>query len=591
MNKRTILILMGLALSEIFTLQAQVQKHPEIGVDIGDQMPIFSISKMLNSSKKTGSTVDYHNKLLIIDFWNTGCGSCVEALPKMQALQKQFGSRIAILPVTYEKEAYISTFLKNNKYTKGLKLPVVVDDTMFKSMFKHIYVPHEVWVYKGKVIGATLAEYVDAGNIKRVLNGELVNWPIKNDFYTFNPRVPLFAIDSQQIASSTPLTYAAISDFREKFSSVVLMGRSGIVRDTLKKTVRCYLLNQSVFGAYASTWQKAGRGKMRVTPYPVLQDNQVRWEVDDRSKFVYEKGDYYQQEWLRKNGICFESQYPDTGQSDVAVYSSVITDLDRLLGLHVSWEKRKEKVLLLVKDKGAIITKVKPGMKNEKCSLSKLVYNLNRQRGNPYVFDESGDQSAEVLLDSAALSNVQVAKRGLQGSGYKLEQKEREVDCLIFAEVDGTHLTDGDMQREAKLRKEEAANQAKEILTEENKEFLEENMKKQGVKVTSSGLQYKILKVGNGPRLISKNKVRVHYEGRLVNGKIFDSSYGRGRPSDIDIDKVIPGWKEALQLMQLGAKWELFIPAELGYGTHTARGTIPSNSTLIFTIEFLKILP
>ncbi len=120
--------------------------------------------------------------------------------------------------------------------------------------------------------------------------------------------------------------------------------------------------------------------------------------------------------------------------------------------------------------------------------------------------------------------------------------------------------------------------------------FLTENKTKEGVITRSSGLQYKILKSGNGPKPQISDTVKCHYEGRLINGQVFDSSIRRGQPAEFPVSGVIAGWVEALQLMPVGSKWQLYIPSGLAYGTHGAGQSIGPNETLIFDVELLAIV-
>ena len=120
--------------------------------------------------------------------------------------------------------------------------------------------------------------------------------------------------------------------------------------------------------------------------------------------------------------------------------------------------------------------------------------------------------------------------------------------------------------------------------------FLAENKTKEGVITLESGLQYKVLKNGNGPKPKESDTVKCHYEGRLIDGTLFDSSVRRGEPAEFPVGGVIPGWVEALQLMNTGSKWELYIPSELAYGTHGAGQAIGPNETLIFEVELLEIV-
>ncbi|MBL9138650.1 MAG: FKBP-type peptidyl-prolyl cis-trans isomerase [Verrucomicrobiales bacterium] len=120
-------------------------------------------------------------------------------------------------------------------------------------------------------------------------------------------------------------------------------------------------------------------------------------------------------------------------------------------------------------------------------------------------------------------------------------------------------------------------------------EFLATNSKKEGVKTTSTGLQYKSIKSGTGKSPKATDTVKVHYTGKLIDGTVFDSSVERNEPATFGVDQVIPGWTEVLQLMKEGDKWQVFIPSKLAYGERGAGPDIGPNSTLIFDVELLSI--
>ena len=128
----------------------------------------------------------------------------------------------------------------------------------------------------------------------------------------------------------------------------------------------------------------------------------------------------------------------------------------------------------------------------------------------------------------------------------------------------------------------------------EAKAFMATNAKAEGVQTLPSGVQYKIVRSGpaTGLKPGPQDEVKVHYEGKLVSGKVFDSSYERGQPAAMPLPALIPAWKEALQLMRPGDEWVLFVPPEMGYGEEGAGGgEIPGNSVLIFRIELIDVLP
>ena len=144
------------------------------------------------------------------------------------------------------------------------------------------------------------------------------------------------------------------------------------------------------------------------------------------------------------------------------------------------------------------------------------------------------------------------------------------------------------MQNMYKTQQEQRAKEA-EVNMAAGVRFLEQNSEKEGVQVTDSGLQYKVVEPGEGTSPRSGQMVSVHYRGTLIDGSEFDSSYRRNEPAQFPVDGVIPGWVEALKMMKPGAKWELYIPAELAYGERGRPG-IPPNSVLIFEVELLQIL-
>lgn len=141
---------------------------------------------------------------------------------------------------------------------------------------------------------------------------------------------------------------------------------------------------------------------------------------------------------------------------------------------------------------------------------------------------------------------------------------------------------------ELEQKQQESARVMGEANEKAGRDFLDENGKREEVKVTPSGLQYEVLKEGDGPKPAATDSVTVHYTGRLIDGTVFDSSEERGEPATFGVTQVIPGWVEALQMMSVGSQWRLFIPSALAYGPNGA-GPIGPNQTLIFDVSLLAI--
>lgn len=165
---------------------------------------------------------------------------------------------------------------------------------------------------------------------------------------------------------------------------------------------------------------------------------------------------------------------------------------------------------------------------------------------------------------------------GSAGAAMKLSDREME---------EALQAMSAEVSKKAAAKQKEAGEANK----KEGDAFLAANKSKEGVQVRPSGLQFKVLKEGNGAMPKATDTVKVHYRGTLINGKEFDSSFKRNEPATFPVNRVIPGWTEALQLMKVGSKYQLWIPSELAYKENGAGADIGPNSTLIFEVELLAI--
>ena len=202
--------------------------------------------------------------------------------------------------------------------------------------------------------------------------------------------------------------------------------------------------------------------------------------------------------------------------------------------------------------------------------MDKLSYALGHNIGHQ-LLDMGLDSSLNVDDFAAAIRDL------FTGKTPQLSHEEsHQILDKFFTEMEA-------LQQAEAAEKGKAAKSAGE-------QFLAENAKREGVFCTRSGLQYEILKEGNGPRPVADDTVRCHYEGTLIDGTVFDSSYRRNQPAEFGLRQVIAGWTEGVQLMKVGAKYKFYIPYQLGYGERGAGASIPPYSALIFTVELLAIV-
>lgn len=201
-----------------------------------------------------------------------------------------------------------------------------------------------------------------------------------------------------------------------------------------------------------------------------------------------------------------------------------------------------------------------------------LVLKTQKEKFSYALGMSNGKKLAEILRKQSIPFDPAIMGRGLK-------------DGLIGGK---TLLTDQEAQAVVDSVRSELMKKQQAVGKKEGEDFLAANKGKEGVVALPSGLQYKILKAGTGPKPTASDTVLVNYRGTLVDGKEFDSSYKRGQPLKIGVSGVIKGWTEALELMPVGSKWQLVIPSDLAYGENGNQG-IPANSTLIFEVELVSI--
>ena len=180
--------------------------------------------------------------------------------------------------------------------------------------------------------------------------------------------------------------------------------------------------------------------------------------------------------------------------------------------------------------------------------------------------------------------------QNLLGSGVKsLNYQDLAAGIKDVLQANQPQITYQEAQQILNRFFSELEQEVAKVEKERGEKFLAENAQREGVKTTASGLQYEVITATIGQKPKATDKVRVHYEGSLIDGTVFDSSYRRGEPITFGLNQVIRGWTEGLQLMSIGSKFKFFIPYQLGYGEQGAGSQIPPYATLIFTVELLGI--
>ncbi|MCH2022420.1 MAG: FKBP-type peptidyl-prolyl cis-trans isomerase [Saprospiraceae bacterium] len=242
----------------------------------------------------------------------------------------------------------------------------------------------------------------------------------------------------------------------------------------------------------------------------------------------------------------------------------------------------------------------KVGLKGDSATIMKAQQTIQERMGTQKVSETTENAQNIAYNLGVIIIGGMVKDLGVAESDFDLEAlkngytKSLSNDSLLFTTVEIDSIFEAYMnpKREAYQAKMQAKQQAEAAVSiEEGVKFMKENGEKEGVITTESGLQYEIVKAGNGPKPIATDKVKTHYHGTLIDGTIFDSSVDRGEPATFGVGQVIKGWQEGIPLMSVGAKYRFYIPQDLAYGMQSPSPKIPAGSTLIFDVELIEINP
>lgn len=424
----TFLVLLAFHLSAQQKTEFSRRPQPDPSINnlkVGDHVPDLVISKIIRNNKSSAKLSDFKNQLIILDFWDTFCVNCIEALPKLDSLQKQFGNNVKILPVTYQSEAVMTTFFKNNKSVKNIKLPCVVEDKILGSYFHYKFISHEVWIYKGIVRAITFPDYVTAKNIKAILDGKVVDWPVKNDSDDFNPKKLIFVQSEadQYNTKSNFLKYSGITGQRAGIDY-----NKGIVYDTLANGYRASFFNYRIPMAFSMI---TNRIKPRnFIPHP----DRLILEVKDRSKYIYDPKEGSLTDWEREHQFCYELVSAKS-MTEKERLEYVYSDLNHLLGVNARWEKKRVKCLVLIRTKEITnLDSLNRTRKGTKITMDFIpVYFLDQTEKYPPAIDETGFKGNVIIQP---IETVEDLKKQLQIYGCDIIEAEREIDVMVITEND-----------------------------------------------------------------------------------------------------------------------------------------------------------
>lgn len=412
-------------------------------LNIGDRVPNIEIKNLINAPKSNTQISDYKGKLLILDFWEVGCMSCITALPKIEKLQKKFAGQLEVITVTSKntKEEVLAS-LHRFEVLKNFSLPTVIhDDKLFK-YFPFKLISHVVWIDgQGTVKAITGTEHITEENIKQVLEGKATNWPVKNDIVDFDYNRPLLDFINPNV--SRPQTVFS-STFTGSIDGVD--GTSAIHVDSISNTVTINYFNAPLIDVCK------GAIKGEITGDFGLKE--VILEAKDPSRYEYIlNGTYWTEKGTQNELFCYSACLPATlTQEEIRKFVS--TDISRwltfTLGITVKKETRQVQALNLVRtsnnnsllSKGGKerIDRMEGRLVFSNTSIETLIQHLNSEEYPiPYVYNATGlSQLSKIDLEILVTpsSSIKDLRNALAPYGLDLVETQRTRSMYIITEKD-----------------------------------------------------------------------------------------------------------------------------------------------------------
>lgn len=438
---RTVFLLSCLLLGYGYTVNAQPKNNATYSgyLKSGDVMPDVEASDISNYHSTTLRLSDFRGKLLILDFWGIKCSACITALPKMEALQKQFGGRIQIVMVTRNTTEEVERLKKKIAVLRNVRFPMINGDELISKQFSFRTVPTHVWIdEKGFVIQITSGWETTAENIDRYLKGEKVELPFKNEKMDFDPEVPLWLEGNGRQLKHFKYYSFITGQLEDSKSSV----GPYFTYDSLKRITGIKGRNLAIIKFLQFVANKEGKFELELPAFTLL-------EFEGADQYAYPKNPAFYEEWARRNLFCYELKVMEERLQD-HLFSLMRQDMERFFGLRSYLENREVDCWVL--KAGEIKDKLKPKGKDLLFEMSPLhdllriknvrladvirkLYITTWKKGVRFV-DETNYTEPVALEMKGDLSDINVIRSNLAKYGIKLVQERRMVTMLIIKKLD-----------------------------------------------------------------------------------------------------------------------------------------------------------
>ncbi|HYF29816.1 MAG TPA: TlpA family protein disulfide reductase [Chitinophagaceae bacterium] len=414
-------------------------------LNIGDTVPDISLANLVNYKTSSAKLSDFKGKLLILDFWATWCGPCIAAFPRLDSLQKKYGDKMQVIPVTSEAKQLVSDFLERMNKMKKVSVFSVVNDKTLGKLFPHTYLPHYVWIDAGgKVVAITEMQHVNEANINAVLSGKGLQMAEKKDkaIRLAQPKRSMF--NSIKIRDGKDTVYMSMPDADLILQSSLTRFIDGLPPVTETKDTIIRMINAPVYWLFRYALWKGGSEVISSANTIIdIKDSMLVKKLNSAAT-----GREYLM-WLKDYGYCYEMKVPSIMQREK--FNIAVEELNRYFGIVYGiegvMEKRSRKYLALVRTTGEdkLATKGGPvqvrqdkiGLKIQNAGLSNLMMGLAVPfQSRPPLIDETEYKGKVDIELNCQLSNLQALNKELEKYGLAIIEKEKLMDIAVIRKKD-----------------------------------------------------------------------------------------------------------------------------------------------------------
>lgn len=382
---------------------------------IGSELPRLPVMDVLNYKTDKVDLDEFKDGVVILDFWDTSCVTCIELMPDVKKVQEEMGDKVRIFTVTAQSKQTIRKFFRNNEYLKekNAYLPSIVGDSLLHRYFPHRGVPHTIFIYRGKVKAVTHADYIKPAFINRLIATGKLDVQVKNDF---NDQIVVPETTEENL-----LGKVLVTGFQKDLATE---GGFQVTRDSISGNFISRMNNTETLSAYQRLFAQMEKPKFLWIPGRII------WKVRDKNKYRYEEATGGRNLWKSKHAICYQRISRDT-LPKAAMAKMAIQDLNFFLGLNVHKTRAEQDVIVIKKvDKKQDRVAAKTGGQLVEGAES-IAFLLDLSGLYPPALDESGYTG---VMDIGAYDNLEVLNAQLGYYGLEAVKDRREIEVMVFEE-------------------------------------------------------------------------------------------------------------------------------------------------------------